>query len=493
MSETNVLLLIFDTLRADAISPYGSELDTPAFDRVAEAGTTFERAYSAAPGTTPSHGAIFSGRYPSETGTFSYMEDEMPSDVPLMASWLSEAGYDTLGMTGPSGMGSHVGYDRGFAHYFEPYYEIPSFLSTDYLAKMSGSKHRREFIRAFLETALNGPDGHTRLKFDLLKSYLRDGLDRPFFAMVNFPIVHDPYNAPRPYKENRVPELDRRRFDFLDKLLGKREEIHREDIRDDRVLGVAYQEDEMYSYVADSEYLTDEELELVRELYQAQVSYADDQLGQFLDWFEREGFDDETIVIVTSDHGEFFGEHGLMLHGRFLFDEVTHVPLLVSGPGVEESAVRDDFVSLVDLFDTVCDLVKVPAPQKTSGISMFGGETREYVCLEEGRSPIRRNGVRKYLSDEELHRWSIGRKAIRDDAGLYVYNSDGGEHLYESARTDIPVDRPITEPDSDRLDRYRTVLFESVPREFTEPEDDGAVDDLDSEVATNLRELGYID
>lgn len=121
--------MIFDTLRADAVQPYRSDPDTPAFDRLANGGTTFKRAYSAAPGTTPSHGALFSGHYPSETGTFSYVNDEMPSDTPLVASWLREAGYDTLGMTGPSGMGSHVGYDSGFNYYFEPYYEIPSFLS----------------------------------------------------------------------------------------------------------------------------------------------------------------------------------------------------------------------------------------------------------------------------------------------------------------------------------------------------------------------------
>ena len=119
----NVLLLIFDTLRRDALSRYSDAASTPAFDGVAARGTTFERAFAAGPFTPPSHGAMFSGRYPSDTG-FAGPWPTMPDGVTLLAERLGEAGYETLGIPGPAKMGSATGLDRGFDDYYEVYEEV---------------------------------------------------------------------------------------------------------------------------------------------------------------------------------------------------------------------------------------------------------------------------------------------------------------------------------------------------------------------------------
>jgi arylsulfatase A-like enzyme len=129
--KPNVLLLIFDALRADFLSCYGGPADTPTLDRLAEGGTLFEQAYSVSSGTPVSHAAMFSGQYPSETGVVG--QTDVPQDIPLIASWLRDTGYDTFGIRGPGRMGSEWDFDRGFDEYFERGTDMPKYTSPEFL------------------------------------------------------------------------------------------------------------------------------------------------------------------------------------------------------------------------------------------------------------------------------------------------------------------------------------------------------------------------
>lgn len=482
----NVLLCIFDTLRADAPSCYGGAFDvrTPTIDRVASRGTMFENAFATGTFTPPSHGSLFSGQYPSGTGVLGGWPT-MPESEPLLAEWLRDHGYDTFGIAGPPKMGSDTGMDRGFEGYYEVYDHVADRPSAAYLIQlMTEPLIRRDFLR----TLRRGHDYFTELKFDRLRATLPE-LEPPFFAMANFTTVHAPYDPPRPYKRRATPTLSRPRIPIVEELREHTETLSDPDVRTERVLEAADGADSVTikpRYYDDPSYLTEAELAILRAWYGASLRYLDDRLGAFLDWFERE-LDSDTLLILTSDHGEGFGEHGILYHGVFPHDEITHVPLIVSGPDVPSDERRHDLASLVDLFDTVCDLCDLPMSGTTDGRSLFAGDPRDAVFAERAITDIRSLSVADDVSEETLHAFEIGRKSIRTADHRYELRSDGSEQLYA-----LPEERPVDEPDETVLATLRDRLVATIGDEFF---DDRGDDDVEyrAGVERNLRQLGYLE
>lgn len=483
----NVIILIFDTLRYDYLSCYDNKVDTPAFDKVANNGVLFESAFACGPGTPISHASLYSGQYPSENGiTGHYIP--MPDDIPLIASWLNDSGYDTFGIAGPSKMGSDWDYDRGFNELYEPYYEHPSPTSLKNIPK---SVKDPTFGKYFIRKIVNGGQDRTRFKFDLLQDQITSHLDNPFFALSNFTTVHTEYDPPRPYKEQATPEFSRPRFYFLEYILKNRGEIDNPEVRLDRIIH-AQTADGVGQFLSDPNYLNNAEIEILREWYAACVKYLNDELEAFLDFYERE-LQDDTILILTADHGEQLGEHGLLVHSHYLFDETLQVPLLMMGPGVPKGVRRTDFVSLVDIFDTVCDLCEINPPNSTSGLSLFGGNERDAVFMEYGTRDIgnlkNKSSHGRYLTDEQLLQFSAGRKAIRTNDYLFEITSNDTEHLYKN-----PKQREIKNPPEEVVNPLRERLIKTLSKEFgTWPVGDPDEVGLNAQVEQNLRELGYID
>lgn len=501
----NVLLLIFDTLRRDAVSRYGPGADgtsaaataasasasasafasasTPAFDSVAERGTTFDRAFAAGPFTPPSHGALFSGRYPSDTG-FAGPWPAMPADVTLLAERLREAGYDTLGVPGPAKMGSATGLDRGFDDYYEVYEEVAERPSAAYLRQLLTD----EFVRRdFLRLCTRGNDYYTQIKFERLREMIASA-EPPFFGMANVTTAHAPYDPPRPYKRSRTPELSRPRIPLVEEFADA-ERLDRDDVRADRLFRAADGGDgdriALRQY-EDGSYLSEAELDVLRRWYLASVDYLDDRLAAFLAWFERRGYADDTVVILTSDHGECFGEHGAMYHGTFLHDPVLRVPLAVAGPGVPEGRRRDP-VSLVDLFDTICDLAGVDAPPETAGRPLFGdAESRDAVFAEEAITELTDPAAHEAASAATRREFELGRKSIRTADRRYELRSDGSERLYRADG------ERIVDPDESAVAPLRDRLIRTLGREFPRADGDESDAELSAGVERNLRELGYI-
>jgi arylsulfatase A-like enzyme len=382
-------------------------------------------------------------------------------------------------------MGAEWGYDRGFDQYFETFSDDkPGYTSADFLRKLlSDSQLRRPLFNDFLRTLRDGPDSMTSFKFDLLLETVETELSPPFLGMMNTTIVHSPYDPPRPFKENATPELQRSRWYILEYLLDTVETINRDDVRTDRIYN-AQTTDGIARFLADPEYLTASELDVLRAWYRASIEYLDTQLSSFVTQLEKKGYLDNTILVLTSDHGEHFGEHGLIAHSHFLYEESLHVPLIITGPGVP-STRRSDLVSLVDLFDTVCDLTSVSPPDETSGISVFDGSERSAVYSEYGIRHRNPEGHRKYMSEEQLEAFGVGRKCIRTENYRYEYTSAGNETLYSR-----PGEREIDDPSEEILTDHRDKLFQTLGSEF---ETTHGNDDISGDIEDNLRKLGYID
>lgn len=475
----NVLLLIFDTLRPDYLSCYGGPVETPGIDAVAKRGITFENAYAAGPGTAISHASLFTGQYPTHNGVADQVE--IPEDVPTMASWFRDAGYETYGIAGPSRMSSNFGYERGFDRYLERYFEVPPHLSTDYLTEVIlNDELRRPLVEEFVSTIFYGKDKYTRFRFRALQEKLA-ALSRPFFALANFPTVHAPYAPPRPYKTEATPELSRPKYEFIEHLTGREESLDKDDIRSDRVYEAQFFEG-ISQFLRDPDYLNEAELELLRTWYSASIRYLNDRFTWFDEFLQRNGVLDDTIVILMADHGEHIGEHGLLGHSYKLFEENLRVPLIISGPGIPAGERRSDFVSLVDIFDTVCDVAGLKPPDSTDGQSLFTGQQRSAAYAEDGIRP------RPHTDGMEEHRraeFTLGRKAVRTEEYLYVLRSDGTERMF-----DRPDEERIEDPDEDELERYREMVTEELSSDFVTV--NGSTVD-DDRLEENLRHLGYIE
>jgi arylsulfatase A-like enzyme len=483
MDRPNVLVLLFDTLRADAVTCGGDlSVETPHFDALAAESVSFTNAFAAGPGTPVSHAALYTGQYPSTNGVMRFGPD-LPADRPVLAEWLRDHGYDTFGITGPAKMGSDYGYDRGFEELYEPYYELGNPGSLPFALNLARSRiGRRELLR----TLTKGGKELTRFRFDLIRNRIDRSLAEPFFVFCNFLTVHAPYEPPRPYLEGEIEGFSRPRLFLAEHLLNSPGTVDRPDV-DFETVRHAQTGDGMGRFMADPDWLTDAEREVLRDCYGACVRHLDEELGRFLAYYRRELAED-TILVVTADHGEQLGEHGLRGHSQKLVEETQHVPLFVAGPGLPKGEERTDFVSLVDLFDTICDLAGVPRPETTEGRSIFAGPARERIFMERGPGFDPDNVQYQYMDDDQTEEFLEGRKAVRDDEHKFVVTSSGRELFFE-----VPSERLIDDPDPDLLAEYREVLNGTLGGDFLgrlDPEETGK--DVSSErVEKQLRDLGY--
>lgn len=479
--QPNFLVVVCDSLRADYLASYGGDVQAETVESLAERGTLFERAYAAGPGSPISHAALFSGQYPSTSGVGAQMS--IPDNIPLLAAQLRDAGYETFGMPGPSRIGSHWGYDRGFNEYLEKWSDIPSSVSLDDLrTAIKDPELVKPMPAEFLRRARYGYDKHTSYLLDVFERKVRN-LEPPYFGFINLTTIHTPYEPPRPYKQEATPELTRPLMGLGD-LFGS-DDHFAADVRLDR-LKTSQIHEGVPRYYADSSYLTDTELYALRSWYRASIRYLDDQLSATLNSLENIGELDNTVVVLTSDHGEGLGDHRLLKHMFFHFESILHVPLVFAGPGVPEGVRRSDFASLVDVFPTVCNLANIDPPPDIDGRSLFGhkSEQRSAVFAENGPRDLS-EVYHEYLSEAALERFRRGLKSIRTDDYFYTIDSGDEERLYK-----LPGEEevPISEGPAEHL---RARLYDELGESF--PPGSQPDEDLDSAVESNLRRLGYIE
>lgn len=311
MSRPNVLLIVLDTARADALEPYGAPRgSTPAIADLARRGSAFEAMHAAASWTLPSHAAMFTGLLPRATGIL-----EIPDGSPLAAKPTLEAHADrTLPQvlrragyaTGAVSTNLWVTPESGFAPGFDEF----RFVDTG----RQGQLHRSDLrgrLRWDREAVRAAADDGAGAAGEILRGWLEHRDNRPFFWFVNLVECHSPYLPPRPY--NDLGALSR---------LRAAEEAR-------RYLNL----DSIWRACAGGLEVPAEALDRMRHLYARAVRLMDDWLADLLEGLDGAGALDETVVIVTSDHGENFGEGGLMGHCFSLDQRLIRVPFVAAGPG----------------------------------------------------------------------------------------------------------------------------------------------------------------
>jgi arylsulfatase A-like enzyme len=317
--QPNVLLIVLDTVRAASTSLHGYERKTtPRLDQFARGGTLFARAVAPAPWTLPSHGSLFTGRWVHELSTS--WRNPLDGAFPTLAEFLAGHGYTTAGFVGNVTYCSRPhGVARGFVHY-EDYVAslgelaMASYPARAFLNDFAAKRHRAPRTLAARKWAPSVNEGFLRWLGR------RDG-SRPFFAFLNYFDAHDPYDPPDEYIlrfASRLPE---------DQGVWRRR-------------------------------ISPAEAEALRDGYEGAIAYLDEHIGRLLDELGAMGILDNTLVIITSDHGEQVGEHGLTRHANSLYWPLLHVPLVVSLPGrVPAGQTVRNVVTLRDLPATIADFL----------------------------------------------------------------------------------------------------------------------------------------
>ena len=303
----NVVLLSADALRADHLSCYGYARETsPVLDDLADESIRFTNAYSASSHTREAVPALLTGEYPDVAVDAGY---HLASET--VASTLSEEGFATAGFHSNPFVSRAYGFGQGFDTFDDDLHLGQHKLIA--LAQRALDKVRnRHYARAdeINERSLAWVDS------------LADG--EPFFLWNHYMDTHGPYEPPGEYATL-----------YADRELSGREAQS------------LYQR-----AIDDPESVTEDERQLLVDLYDGEIRYNDAQIGAFLDGLRERGLLEESLLVVTADHGDAFGEHGYYEHPRYLHDEVTHVPLFVRPPGGTEGTVETP-VSTLDIVATV--------------------------------------------------------------------------------------------------------------------------------------------
>jgi arylsulfatase A-like enzyme len=399
----NVLLVVLDTVAADHIGLHGYRRDTmPNLARLARRGVVFDQARAAAPWTLPSHASLFTGRWVHELGK---VQGGKPLDAtyPTLAEFLARHGYAAAGFVGNTYYcNSWYGLARGFAHY-EDYLECNVLVSPAEALRCTALG--RSLIRLF-GTAYNvRPEIATfmkdadRVNRDFLL-WLSARPDRPFFAFLNYVDAHDPYVPPPGF--DRHFGLEPETVDDLETIRNWHQSHPNASERDKALAADAYDDC---------------------------LAALDDRLGLLFDELDRRGVLGETLVVITSDHGEQFGEHGEYGHGRSLYRQEVRVPLIVVGPSsVPAGLTVAAPVSLRDVAATVAERIGLASDSPFPGRSLARfwepgvPGTPGDVVLSEVNSQANPSRTRHPRL-----------ASLTAEGKVYIRDSDGREELYDLA------------------------------------------------------------
>ncbi len=417
----NVVLYLIDALRADHLDIYGYARDTaPTITRLAGEGVRFARCFSQETWTKPSIPSLFSGATAWVHGVRVHC-DTVPHSMVLLPEILRSHGYATASISLNSSIGPLTGLTRGFSYFEE-----------DYLLKRSDW------------SILNEPDrGLDHLEEDyLLKHYdwlpqatgfLERCKDRNFFLYVHTIEPHDPYRPPTRLVDLFSPQ-------------GKEP--------------------------ADVD------------LYDAEIMHADSNLALLISKLKELGMYDDTLLIITADHGEAFREHeGITLHGSKPYNELIHIPLIVRLPGaVPGGRVVDHNVQLIDIAPTILDALNIHGNEQFQGMSLLPLITGGAADAFESRTVY---SAGKGVTAAIRRDWKLMRS--QDGLSLYDLSTDFGETKSVAIENESIV-RSLEE----ELSNYLAVQ-ERIARQIRASTPDGEVPlDVDPRAIEQLKALGYL-
>ncbi len=347
----NVILVVIDTLRDDAVEAH-IDRGEGGIGKLARDGVRFTNAHSQASWTRPSVASLLTSLYPSQHGTI-YKTSFLPDSVTTLAEAMSQRGYWTAGFTTNINLAPIFNFQQGFDEYryLEPSFYFGATDSATRLAIYKGLRVLREWLfrdRIYFQNYYQDAE----VVGDALGGWLAENPPQPFFLLVHYMDPHDPYFE-MPYNGHGVA----------------------------RVVDPDPPADRAEAYHA---------------LYGEGVSYIEAHLGGILDQLQERGLYDNSVIAVTSDHGEEFQDHGGWWHGTTLYQEQVHVPLVIKQAGSRTvPAVDDKLVETLDVAPTLMRAAGLEPPAAFVGHDILGTGTSDDVFSEEDHEGNRITALRR--------------------------------------------------------------------------------------------------
>ncbi|HUU28915.1 MAG TPA: sulfatase-like hydrolase/transferase [archaeon] len=436
----NILLVVLDAARADHFSCHGySRSTTPNLDRIAKEGVRFTRAVSTSSWTLPAHASLFTGLLPDEHGTrnqHAWLIDR----IPTLAELMKERGYRTGCFTNNPIIDQYHNLVRGF--------EVIERIWADSTVVTDARPHNTEYTNT------------------LVRSFVEADSERPLFVFINYMDVHQPYVAPEPYRSMYL--------EAGQEITSKLDSASRyADLLDNGTISL--------SEVEKSE---------LSAIYDGCLTYLDQQVENLLQSLRRAGVYDSTLIIITSDHGEVFGEYGKFGHGDLLNRPLIHIPLIVRYPALLPSpAEREELVSITDIFYSLSNLLglKEAAATGSPKRDLFSKKIKEAPCYSSftlGRFPLElmkhRQDTRSVWTPSNRHYILRGNEAIQ----CFDLSSDFAEQ-YNLCPSKVPQQEVVS-----RIAEMREKVVE-----FVEDNQDLRITrelKIDPQVVRAMRALGYV-
>jgi len=477
VARPNVVLVVLDTVRRDHLSLYGYERKTsPKLDLLAEESRVYDNAHSTSNWTAASHASLFTGYYPIAHGvSHSYPALDLP--IPTLAEILLQYGYETHAVVSNAVLRGSSGFARGFEEYDEPW--VPHFRE---LARTQGLS-REEQLRLWSRMGTLDRNGMESVEqwLDARSS------ERPFFLFLNLIGAHSPYLSAGPFQNTfdssiqRTPELE----DLLWRF-GKSPKWYA-------------------TYYLGREDISPDDLDFVMRSYDAELLYVDHQLGTLMRLLKDRDLWQDTLVIVTADHGEAFGENEIIGHDFVLHDVLTRIPLVIRYPDRFAPGTRDASpVQIHDLFATILEIAGVDLGRHPSqGISLASGEVASDrpILSEVARNAEISGRMATLASDDDERR----RAAFYDRASRSILCGDfkfiestNGEHeLYQRSSDPGETRNLYRDPEYARqvesCSKTLAGLMQQHLADRPERSEEVGAPELEPIERSALRALGYIE
>ncbi len=330
----NIILIIIDSLRPDHLSVNGYNRNTsPNIDNFYRQGTSFLNAYTSLPRTNPSLMSLFTGLYPHTHGIRLVKNDNLNFSFTHLPEILINHGYETAFM--------------GNAGLYEPPLR-KGFKKFNLLSWKIKNK-----IKRGLKKVLNPRNfmSSTEQYIDVAIKWIKKNSKKKFFLCLHFDDMHWPYEIPKPYDHTFDPNY-KGNHDFNTLKHGK---FSRGEL--------------MYGHIK----FHKEEISHAIAHYDGSIKYTDLHFGRLIDFVKSKSLDDNTLIILTSDHGENFGEHNFyFLHGSSLYEPSLRVPLIFNYPKFFDGCkVIKERVRLLDIMPTILEMLNIPVLDKIDGVSLL--------------------------------------------------------------------------------------------------------------------------
>ncbi len=501
MRRPNIVVVLLDTLRADHLSCYGHSRDTsPALSRLAEEGTLFEQAVSPAAWTPPAHASLFTGTFPSRHGV-DRSNLVLGPDLEPLPHVLRRHGYRTYAVSSNYWLSRETCFDRGFDRFVHSWQlvqtsgtnaplarqQAKSALGLERLERAAEEGGFSRWYAGLLNSTYEKATQKLRKRYNAwddgawrvcaqARRWLGEwsSSEEPFFAFLHFMEPHIRYAAPGSYRHRHLPRG----------VPGARAERVNQD---------------PWKFLTGRSEMTEEDFDLLGRLYDGEISYVDQRVRQIVEMLRTARLLDDTLLVVTSDHGENLGDHGFMDHAYCLYDTLLRVPLIMRGPeGFSGGGRVTGQVQSNELFATALELAGVPADDPARGQiettgTLFPSDAgaADHLAVAEYREPQPPLEVlRRRFPGFDGRGFDRSLRMARGGGWKYIQASDGAEELYDLAADPGETDnRVLVEgPRADCLKGELEARFGPMAAADT----GGEGLDLDADTVKKLEALGYL-